>query len=122
MELFSVYGMLDFRYEGKMYSVYRICYFLKTLKHAKKMNEKFQVKCVDKDEYIEYKDINRLSIEYLIYNKCSPLLTGILRNKEIESHVRKAIYEVTNLHIPVQAIGHIGQKELRITVQGNIYL
>lgn len=130
-DTFSVWGCIDFKHNHEYYSLRREWVYRKGLDDSKKIQEIVSLNKKDKDN-----NWNRISnpsavieellpsglSEYFFFDGESMIADLKVKGKDSANKLRQALYTIFDLNLLEQALIHIGNKELKTTVLGNLYL
>ena len=129
--IFSVIGMIDFEHDGEFYSIRREWIYKKGLDDSKKIGEEVTLNKKDDDnnwnrlkkpeEVIETLLPSGLS-EYFFFDGENMIADLSVKGKDSAKKLRKALYSIFNLDILENAIVHIGAKDYKTSVIGQLFL
>lgn len=129
--IFSVIGMIDFEHDGEYYSIRREWSYKKGLDDSKKIGEEVTLNKKDNDnnwnrlknpeEVIETLLPSGLS-EYFFFDGENMIADLSVKGKDSAKKLRKALYSIFNLDVLENAIAHIGAKDYKTSVIGQLFL
>ena len=129
--IFSVIGMIDFEHDGEYYSIRREWSYKKGLDDSKKIGEEVTLNKKDDDnnwnrlknpeEVIETLLPSGLS-EYFFFDGENMIADLGVKGKDSAKKLRKALFSIFNLDVLENAIVHIGAKDYKTSVIGQLFL
>lgn len=128
---FSVIGIIDFEHDGEYYSVRREWCYKKGLDSSKKIGEEVTLnKKDDDDNWRRLKnpeDVIETLLpvglsEYFFFDGENMIADLSVKGKDSAKKLRKALYSIFNLDILENAISHIGSKDYKTSVIGQLFL
>ena len=128
---FSVIGTIDFEHDGEYYSIRREWSYKKGLDDSKKFAEEVTLNKKDDDnnwnrlknpdDVIETLLPSGLS-EYFFFDGENMIADLSVKGKDSAKKLRKALYSIFNLDVLESAITHIGSKDYKTSVIGQLFL
>ena len=129
-QIFCVKGSIEFIHSNEKYSLNRIWTYQRGLSSSTKIKEELSLyklvndnynKLLDPEAVIEELLPSGLS-EYFFFDGESMIADLSVKGKESANKLKNALYTIFDLSIYEQALIHIGNKELKTTALGQLYL
>lgn len=128
---FNVMGRIDFEHDGHLYSLTRTSTFKKGLDDSAKISEELQLNHKDEEDNWIRMDKPKDTIEkflpsglseYFFFDGESMIADLRVKGKDSASKLRTALYSMFDLDVIESALEHIGRKDLKTTVLGQLFM
>lgn len=128
---FIVMGRIDFEHDGHFYSLTRTCTFKKGLDDSAKISEELQLNHKDEeDNWIRMgkpKDTIEKFLpsglsDYFFFDGESMIADLRVKGKDSAGKLRTALYSMFDLDVIEAALEHIGRRDLKTTVLGQLFI
>lgn len=130
-DTFNVMGRIDFKHDGREYSLTRTYTYKKGLDDSEKIAEDLSLNMMDEDNNWKRVDKPKDTIEkllpsglsdYFFFDGESMIAELRVKGRDSASKLRKALYSMFDLDVLESAIAHIGRTDLKTTALGKLYL
>lgn len=128
---FDVWGRIDFEHASEQYSITRKYTYKKDIDESRIVHRDFRLVKMDEDnnwkpienpEKVISKLLPEGLSEYFFFDGESMIADLRVKERESASKLKKALFSMFDLDTLENAIAHIGQKELKTSVIGKLYL